>query len=245
MSQWEAPPFARAPSARILLVIFIIQNTRAVRISFLGAHASLSYAVALLIAAIAGALLMAAAGTARTPSCAALCAGPGTAPIQAATHICPPATPAATGWWPHSRNALTELPGLIATLDSWPGIRGTAAVPPPRRTGEIPDRLTAGGHVVRVGWFTTIPRHPVSVTAAGQEPIALLVVPPGTAEGTAQTAMNMAVTGPGTAQAADNLTASELRRRAPRACSRMTACGTCPSPLRQRPRRGVRAPGGA
>jgi len=46
-------------------MIFIIQNTRAAQISFLGAHATLSLAVALLLAAIAGALLMAAAGTAR------------------------------------------------------------------------------------------------------------------------------------------------------------------------------------
>jgi putative membrane protein len=51
--------------ALILLVIFITQNTRAVHVSFLGAHASLSLAVALLIAAIIGALVMAAAGTAR------------------------------------------------------------------------------------------------------------------------------------------------------------------------------------
>jgi uncharacterized integral membrane protein len=49
----------------VVLLIFIIQNTRAVQISFFGAHASLSLAVALLLAAIAGALLMAAAGTAR------------------------------------------------------------------------------------------------------------------------------------------------------------------------------------
>jgi putative membrane protein len=49
----------------IVVVIFIIQNTHAVNISFLGAHLHLSLAVALLLAAIAGALLMAAAGTAR------------------------------------------------------------------------------------------------------------------------------------------------------------------------------------
>jgi lipopolysaccharide assembly protein A len=49
----------------IVLMIFIIQNTHAVNISFLGAHLHLSLAVALLLAAIAGALLMAAAGTAR------------------------------------------------------------------------------------------------------------------------------------------------------------------------------------
>jgi hypothetical protein len=34
------------------------------------------------------------------------------------------------------------------------------------------------------------------VTVAGKGPIALLVVPPGTAEGAARTAMNMAATGP-------------------------------------------------
>jgi uncharacterized integral membrane protein len=49
----------------ILLVIFIIQNARTVHITFFGAHASVSLAVALLVAAIAGALVMATAGTAR------------------------------------------------------------------------------------------------------------------------------------------------------------------------------------
>jgi lipopolysaccharide assembly protein A len=49
----------------IIVMIFIIQNGHAVNISFLGAHLRLSLAVALLLATIAGALIMAAAGTAR------------------------------------------------------------------------------------------------------------------------------------------------------------------------------------
>jgi putative membrane protein len=49
----------------IVMLIFIIQNAHAVNISFLGAHLRLSLAVALLFAAVIGALLMAAAGTAR------------------------------------------------------------------------------------------------------------------------------------------------------------------------------------
>jgi uncharacterized integral membrane protein len=49
----------------VLILIFIIQNAHAVSISFLGAHLHLSLAVALLLAAVAGALLMAAAETAR------------------------------------------------------------------------------------------------------------------------------------------------------------------------------------
>jgi putative membrane protein len=51
--------------ALIVVLIFIVQNAHAVNISFLGAHLRLSLAVALLLAAIAGALVMAAAGTAR------------------------------------------------------------------------------------------------------------------------------------------------------------------------------------
>ncbi len=51
--------------ALIVVIIFIVQNAHAVNISFLGAHLHLSLAVALLLAVIAGALAMAAAGTAR------------------------------------------------------------------------------------------------------------------------------------------------------------------------------------
>ena len=51
--------------ALIVLVIFVIQNAHAVQVSFLGVQVRLSLAVALLLAAVAGALLMAAAGTAR------------------------------------------------------------------------------------------------------------------------------------------------------------------------------------
>jgi Family of unknown function (DUF5994) len=118
------------------------------------------------------------------------------------------------GWWPHSRNALTELPGLIAALDSRPGVRVQRLSVHRDEWDEIPHRLTTdGGHVIRVDWFTIIPRHTISVTTAGKGTIELLVIPPGTAEGTAQTAMNMAATGPGAAQAADILTASEAQGR--------------------------------
>jgi putative membrane protein len=51
--------------ALIVVIIFIVQNARAVNIAFLGAHLHLSLAVALLLAVVAGALAMAAAGTAR------------------------------------------------------------------------------------------------------------------------------------------------------------------------------------
>ncbi len=49
----------------VLLIIFIAENSRAVTISFLGAHGHISLALALLIAAVVGAAVTLLAGTAR------------------------------------------------------------------------------------------------------------------------------------------------------------------------------------
>jgi uncharacterized integral membrane protein len=49
----------------ILLLVFILENTESVKIAYFGATAHLSLGVALLIAAIAGALLVGTVGTAR------------------------------------------------------------------------------------------------------------------------------------------------------------------------------------
>jgi uncharacterized integral membrane protein len=54
-----------AVAALVVAVIFIIQNAHAANISFLGVHLVLPLAAALLLAAVAGALAMAAAGPAR------------------------------------------------------------------------------------------------------------------------------------------------------------------------------------
>jgi uncharacterized integral membrane protein len=54
-----------AVAALVVAVIFIIQNAHAANVSFLGVHLVLPLAAALLLAAIAGALAMAAAGPAR------------------------------------------------------------------------------------------------------------------------------------------------------------------------------------
>lgn len=49
----------------IIFIIFVAQNSKAITIHFLGASGQLSVAVALLIAAVCGALLVAIPGTAR------------------------------------------------------------------------------------------------------------------------------------------------------------------------------------
>jgi hypothetical protein len=70
------------------------------------------------------------------------------------------------------------LPGLIAALDSRPGVRVQRLSVHRDDWDEIPRRLTADGRVVRVDWLTAISRHTVGVTTAGDEPIDVLVVPP-------------------------------------------------------------------
>jgi len=49
----------------VLLLIFILQNTQTVQISYLGANGHVSLAVAMLLAAVAGVLLTAIAGSLR------------------------------------------------------------------------------------------------------------------------------------------------------------------------------------
>jgi uncharacterized integral membrane protein len=49
----------------ILLLIFILQNTASVKINFLGAHGHVPLGIALLVAAVAGGLLVVIVGAAR------------------------------------------------------------------------------------------------------------------------------------------------------------------------------------
>jgi Family of unknown function (DUF5994) len=117
------------------------------------------------------------------------------------------------GWWPRSRNALSELPALIAALDARPGVRVQRLAVHRCEWDETPHQLTAGGsHCVQVDGLTAIPHHTVSVTiAGGREPIALLVVPPDTPAETAWAEMNIAATSPGIPQTTDILTAIEIQ----------------------------------
>ncbi|HKN93714.1 MAG TPA: lipopolysaccharide assembly protein LapA domain-containing protein [Thermoleophilaceae bacterium] len=49
----------------LLLLIFILENTQSVKVSFLGAHGHISLGVALLLSAVAGALIVGLIGAAR------------------------------------------------------------------------------------------------------------------------------------------------------------------------------------
>ncbi|MEV1175804.1 DUF5994 family protein [Nonomuraea sp. NPDC049784] len=95
-------------------------------------------------------------------------------------------------WWPRTRDASAELPALISAVDRR---LGRAVL----RVGlyldawdHIPRRIPARGRQVRVGWFRHADPRLITLTIAGTEPITLLVIPPGTADGPAAAALTLA-----------------------------------------------------
>src|ERR1041385_9255718 len=96
------------------------------------------------------------------------------------------------GWWPRSADPAAELPGLILALDKRHGrisrvMLGTAdwhASRPSRlRVGE------GGRHVVRLGWFASMPAGLLTAISASGERTDLVTIPPDTSEQIAAGAM--------------------------------------------------------
>jgi hypothetical protein len=89
-------------------------------------------------------------------------------------------------WWPSTRDARAELPGLLEALSLRLG--------PVAQVGldidawdEVPHRLVVGGRVVQVGW-SPARDHTLSVTCRDQNRFLLLVIPPQSAPTAAATA---------------------------------------------------------
>jgi len=81
------------------------------------------------------------------------------------------------GWWPRSRDATAELPGLIAELSARAGRVSRVAVQV-GAFGNIPHQLTVGGRRVRVAWFRYMNVNTVLLTMADRDDLVLFVVPP-------------------------------------------------------------------
>ena len=99
------------------------------------------------------------------------------------------------GWWPRSADPAAELPGLILAIDGRHGPITKIMLGKGDWDGSRPRRLhvdgPAGGRVLRLGWFETMPAGLLTATAkAGRTD--LLIVPPHTAEPAALAAMEQA-----------------------------------------------------
>ena len=98
------------------------------------------------------------------------------------------------GWWPRSRDAAAELPGLIAELSTRVGRVSRVALQADA-FANIPNKLTVGGRKVPVGWFRYMNRHTVIVTMAGRDDLVLLVIPPRASPAAAAEALGLAASG--------------------------------------------------
>ncbi|MEV4469706.1 DUF5994 family protein [Nonomuraea sp. NPDC049504] len=94
-------------------------------------------------------------------------------------------------WWPSSRDAAAELPGLIAAVDRLLdratlriGLHGDA-------WQNIPRRIPARGRQVRIGWFRHTDPRVLTLSFAADEPVVLLIIPSGTAAGTAEATLKL------------------------------------------------------
>ncbi len=99
------------------------------------------------------------------------------------------------GWWPHSRDATAELPGLLRALNSHVGAVVRLSVDA-RDWENIPRRLVVDGRRVRIGHFASM-NHKIIATRGVQDHIMLLVVPPRTPAAVAESALRMASAGRG------------------------------------------------
>ncbi|MFJ9152031.1 DUF5994 family protein [Streptomyces sp. NPDC102270] len=83
-------------------------------------------------------------------------------------------------WWPRSRDLLSELPALTDALHPLWG-RITRIAVNPEYWPVIPRKISANGHVVKVGWFTPeIDPHKLLLLSYGTGRWDLLIIPPET-----------------------------------------------------------------
>ncbi|GGL02214.1 DUF5994 family protein [Planomonospora parontospora] len=98
-------------------------------------------------------------------------------------------------WWPYSRDAAAELPGLIAAIDQRLGRTTLRVGLHPDAWEHIPRRIPARGRQIRVGWFRSTRPHLVTLILADAEPVTLLVIAPDTTQGPATAALALAAAG--------------------------------------------------
>ncbi|TDE28112.1 hypothetical protein E1295_42755 [Nonomuraea mesophila] len=94
-------------------------------------------------------------------------------------------------WWPYSRNAAAELPGLIAAVDRLLD-RVTLRVSVHGDTWQsLPRRIPARGRQIRISWSRHTDPRVITLRFATGEPVILLIIPSGTATGAAEATLKL------------------------------------------------------
>jgi hypothetical protein len=98
------------------------------------------------------------------------------------------------GWWPRSRDAGAELPGLVAGLDTRFGVIVRAML---NLDGwdDHPRRVSAGPRRIHMGWYHTMPADRVYLINTEGERFVLAMVAPQATQESAGTVLAMAAGG--------------------------------------------------
>ncbi|GAA2861678.1 DUF5994 family protein [Nonomuraea rubra] len=95
-------------------------------------------------------------------------------------------------WWPYSRDAAAELPGLIAAVDRLLD-RVTLGISVHGDTWQsLPRRIPARGRQIRISWSRHTDPRLITLSFAAGEPVVLLIIPSGTAADAAQATLKLA-----------------------------------------------------
>jgi hypothetical protein len=96
-------------------------------------------------------------------------------------------------WWPYSRDAAAELPGLITAVDRLLGrvtlrisLHGDA-------WRSVPRRIPARGRQVHINGLRPVDPRLITLFFAAGEPVVLLVIPPGAAFGAAAAKLRVTI----------------------------------------------------
>jgi hypothetical protein len=98
------------------------------------------------------------------------------------------------GWWPRSRDAVAELPGLLAELSTRAGRVSRVALQA-GAFSDIPHQLFIGSRKVHVAWFRYMNPQTAILTMADGDDLILLVVPPQASPQAAAQALRLAASG--------------------------------------------------
>jgi hypothetical protein len=118
------------------------------------------------------------------------------------------------GWWPRSWDAVAELPGLVLALSNWYRPIRHLMINSDTWDGHF-RRLSVGGTVIRIGWFSSQSPAVLIATADAADQLDILVVPPPTASYAAGIAMTAAADPADTRRAPELLAASATLGRHP------------------------------
>ena len=118
------------------------------------------------------------------------------------------------GWWPRSRDARAELPGMLTELSARAGRVRRVALQVDAFS-DIPHLITIEGRPVHVAWFRSMDPQTINLTMAARDNLTLLVIPPQASADSGAEALRLAAASSRTRRPQEILTTAASRPTPP------------------------------